>query len=57
MIMIGTNIQSAEDPLKKIEESELYNRIVHPEAYVDVKIRQLRIAYQIAPKQYNAILR
>lgn len=53
MIMIGTNIQSAEDPLKKIEESELYNRIVHPEAYVDVKIRQLRIAYQIAPKQYN----
>lgn len=53
MIMFGTNIQSADDPLKKIEESELYNRIVHPEAYVEAKIRQLRIAYQIAPKQYN----
>lgn len=53
MIMFGTNIQSAEDPLKKIEESELYNRIVQPEAYVEAKIRQLRIAYQIAPKQYN----
>lgn len=53
MIMFGTNIQSADNPLKKIEESELYNRIVHPEAYVEAKIRQLRIAYQIAPKQYN----
>ena len=53
MIMLGTNIQSADDPLKKIEESELYNRIVHSEAYVEAKIRQLRIAYQIAPKQYN----
>lgn len=53
MIMFGANIQSADDPLKKIEESELYNRIVHPEAYVEAKVRQLRIAYQIAPKQYN----
>lgn len=53
MIMFGNNIQSADDPLKKIEVSELYNRIIHPEAYVEAKIRQLRIAYQIAPKQYN----
>lgn len=53
MIMFGTNIQSADDPLKRIEESELYNRIVHPEAHVEAKIRQLRIAYQIAPKQYT----
>ena len=53
MIMFGTNIQSAEDPLKKIDESELYNCIVHPEAHVEAKIRQLRIAYLIAPKQYN----
>ena len=53
MIMFGTDIQSADEPLKKIEESELYNRIVHPEAYVEAKVRQLRIAYQIAPKQYN----
>lgn len=52
MIMFGTNIQSADDPLKKMQESELYNLIVHPEPYVDVKIRQLRVAYQISPKQY-----
>lgn len=53
MIMFGTNIQSADDPLKKIQESELYQRIVHPDASVEAKIRQLRVAYQIAPKQYN----
>lgn len=53
MMMFGTNIQSADDPLKKMEQSELYRRIVHPEAYVEAKIRQLRIAYQIAHKQYN----
>lgn len=52
MIMFGTNIQSADDQLKKMQESELYHLIVHPEAYVDAKIRQLRIAYQISPKQY-----
>ena len=53
MIMFGTNIQSGDDPLKKIEEAELYQHIVRPEAHVESKIRQLRIAYQIAPKQYN----
>lgn len=53
MIMFGSNIQSADDPLKKMTESELYHLIVHPEPYVEAKIRQLRIAYQIAPKQYN----
>ena len=53
MIMYGTNIQSADDPLVKMQEVELYNRIVHPEASVEAKIRQLRVAYQIALKQYN----
>lgn len=53
MIMFGSNIQSVEDPLIKMQESEFYRQIVQPEAYVEAKIRQLRIAYQIAPKQYN----
>lgn len=53
MIMFGNNIQSAGDPLKKIEETELYQLIVHPEPFVEAKVRQLRVAYQIAPKQYN----
>ena len=53
MIMYGTNIQLADDLLQKMQESELYDRIVHPEAQVEAKIRQLRVVYQIAPKQYN----
>lgn len=53
MIMFGTNIQSADDPLRKMQELELYQCIVHPEPYVESKIRQLRVAYQISPKQYN----
>lgn len=53
MLMFGTNIQSTDDQLEKMQELELYNRIVHPEAYVEAKIRQLRVAYQIDSKQYN----
>lgn len=52
MIMYGTNIQSAGDPLEKLQEYELYQRIVQPEAFLEAKIRQLRVAYQIALKQY-----
>lgn len=52
MIMFGSNIQAADDPLNKMQESELYHLIVHPEPHVEAKIRQLRVAYQIAPKQY-----
>lgn len=53
MIMFGTNIQSADDSLSKMEEAELYRSIVQPETHVEAKIRQLRVAYQIAPKQYS----
>lgn len=53
MIMFGTNIQSADDSLRKMEETELYQSIVQPEVHVAAKIRQLRVAYRIAPKQYS----
>ena len=52
MIMFGTNIQSADDPLKKMADSELYHCIAHPDTWLEARIRQLRVAYQIAPKQY-----
>lgn len=57
MIMFGSNIQSADDPLQKMEEAEFYQRIVHPETHVEAKIRQLRVAYQIASKQYSELKR
>lgn len=53
MIMYGTNIQSADSVLTKIQESDLYQRITQPDADLAARVRQLRIAYQIAPKQYS----
>lgn len=57
MIMYGTNIQSADDPLRKVTESELFHCIAHPDTWVEARIRQLRVAYQIAPKQYAELKR
>jgi len=53
MIMFGTNIQSANSMLTKMQESEFYQRLIQPDADLAAKIRQLRVAYQIAPKQYS----
>ena len=55
MIMFGTDIQSVDSPLRKAEVTELYKRIVQTEPDVEAKIRQLRIAYQVAPKQYTEL--
>ena len=57
MIMFGTNIQSADSVLTKMQEAELYQCIVLPDAELISKIRQLRIAYQVAPKQYSELKR
>lgn len=53
MIMTGANIQSAADPLRKVQEEYLYHSLIHPKPEIAAKIRQLRIAYQVAPKQYS----
>lgn len=52
MIMFGNNIQSAADELRKVQEEYLYNSLRNPKPQIDAKIRQLRVAYQIDPKQY-----
>lgn len=53
MIMYGTNIQSAESVLTKMDESDFYRRLTQPDADLAARVRQLRIAYQVAPKQYS----
>lgn len=52
MIMFGNSIQSVGDALAKMQEAELHQSIIHPASDMEAKIRQLRVAYQIAPKQY-----
>lgn len=53
MIMFGTNIQSTDSALTKMRESDFYHRLTHPDADLTARVRQLRIAYQVAPKQYS----
>lgn len=53
MIMFGTNIQSADSMLTKMQESDFYHRLTQPDADLAARVRQLRIAYQVAPKQYS----
>ena len=57
MIMAGTNIQSAADPLVKMQEDYLMRSLVHPKSEIAAKIRQLRSAYQINPKAYATLKR
>ena len=53
MIMFGSNIQSADCLLTKMREADFFHRLTQPEADLAARVRQLRIAYQVAPKQYS----
>ena len=57
MIMYGANIQSADCALTKMEESDLFHFVSFPDTPLMAKIRQLRVAYQVAPKQYAELKR
>ena len=57
MIMLGNNIQSASDSLRKIQVSELFHGLINPKASHAALIRQLRVAYQINQKQYSLLKR
>ena len=55
MLMAGTNITAAGDPLKKIHESYLFNSIRHPRPQLESDLRQLRIVYSLDSRQYAAL--
>ena len=55
MLMAGTNITAAGDPLKKIHESYLFNSIRHPRPHLESDLRQLRIVYSLDSRQYAAL--
>jgi len=52
MIMAGTNIISTEDKLVKMQIENLYHSLRNPRPAIDARIRQLRILYEVDPKQY-----
>ncbi len=52
MLMAGTNIQGAADPLHKVQDDYLYNSICHPKPLIEDRIRQLRIVYSLDARKY-----
>ena len=57
MLLIGTNITSSADTLKKIPVDNLYYCLRNPKPEISAKIRQLRIVRHLDPKHYAALKR
>lgn len=57
MIMVGKNVTAKDDALQKIKVEYLYHKLIHPDAVIESKIRQLRIVRQLDPKQYSFLKR
>lgn len=57
MLLFGTNIQSAADELKKVQEEYLYNSLRNPKPAIAATIQQLRIVYSMDTKGYAQLKR
>lgn len=57
MLLFGTNIQSAADELKKVQEEYLYNSLRNPKPTIAATIQQLRIVYSMNAKAYAQLKR
>lgn len=57
MLLFGTNIQSAADELKKVQEEYLYNSLRNPKPAIAATIQQLRIVYSMDAKGYAQLKR
>ena len=57
MLLFGTNIQSAADELKKVQEEYLYYSLRNPKPAIAATIQQLRIVYSMDAKGYAQLKR
>lgn len=57
MLLFGTNIQSAADELKKVQEDYLYNSLRNPKPTIAAVVQQLRIIYSMDAKGYAQLKR
>ena len=55
MLLFGTNIQSAADELRKVQEEYLYNSLRNPKPTIAATIKQLRIIYGMDKNGYNQL--
>lgn len=57
MLLVGTNIRSSADTLKKVTVEYLYHSLRNPKPEISAKIRQLRIISRLDVKQYSELKR
>ena len=57
MISFGKNIQSAVDPLVKVDLDKIYHALHQPKSETMTLLRQLRIIYGIDKKRYSVLKR
>lgn len=57
MLSAGANIQSANEPLKKLPVKYLYDALRSPRESIQIMLRQLRIVRQLNPSQYSVLKR
>jgi len=57
MLLVGTNIRSNADALKKVTVDYLYHSLRNPKPEISAKIRQLRIISRLDAKQYSELKR
>ena len=57
MLMLGNNIQSPADPLRKVQESYLFHSLVNPRPEILSVMKQLRIIYGMDSSRYSQLKR
>ena len=57
MLLFGTNIQSAADELRKVQEEYLYHSLRNPKPAIAATIKQLRIIYGMDKNGYSQLKR
>jgi len=57
MLLVGINIRSSADALKKVTVDYLYHSLRNPKPEISSKIRQLRIVSRLDAKQYSELKR
>lgn len=57
MLLVGTNIRSNADALKKVTIDYLYHSLRNPKPEISARIRQLRIIRRLNAKQYSELKR
>lgn len=57
MLLVGADITSSADELRKIKVDYLYDGLCHPKPDIEARVRQLRVVRNLDTKQYSVLKR